>query len=162
MKKIAVLCGGLLLAANAFADYGYYGYSSHDDEMSGFAIFTLIVMIVYIVISIIVLVRWWKMTSNVDQIREQLTHPDHSLTYLVAIGEKEEAQRRAVKMLVDKLYDIYMSSYMQSKADVMDKEIMKLLPSFKRLGLAMPEYVSKGEIFIDYMNGLTGGSVSYK
>ena len=85
MKKLAVLVCTLIPAISAFA-YGSYGYSSHDDEMSGFAIFTLIVMIAYIIISIVILVRWWKMTTNVEQIRQHITHANPKLTYLVAIG----------------------------------------------------------------------------
>ena len=86
MKKLAVLVCALIPAISAFA-YGSYGYSSHDDEMSGFAIFTLIVMIAYIILSIVILVRWWNMTTNVEQIRQHITHGNPKLTYLVAIGE---------------------------------------------------------------------------
>lgn len=162
MKKFLVLCCALLSATSAFAYYGDYGYSSSSDEMSGFAIFTLIVMIVYIILSIIILVRWWKMTVNVEQIRQHITHANPKLTYLVAIGETEQAQKAALTMLVDLLYPIYSDPYNYSKADAMNKEIQARLPRIQKLGLSVPEYVTTGERFIDYINGLTDGKVPYK
>lgn len=162
MKKIVILCCALLSAISAFAYYGDYGYSSHDDEMSDFAVFTLIVMIAYIILSIVILVRWWKMTTNVEQIRQHITHANPKLTYLVAIGEKEQAQKAALTMLVDILYPIYSDPYNYSKAEAMNKEIEARLPKIHRLGLSVPEYVTTGEKFIDYINELTGGKVPYK
>lgn len=162
MKKIAILCCALLSAISAFAYYGDYGYSRHDDEMSGFAIFTLIVMIAYIILSIVILIRWWKMTTNVEQIRQHLTHANPKLTYLVAIGEKEQAEKAALTMLVDILYPIYSDPYNYSKAEAMNKEIQTRLPKMIKLGLSVPDYVTTGEKFIDYINELTDGKVPYK
>lgn len=162
MKKVAILCCALLSAISAFAYYGDHGYSRHDDEMSGFAIFTVIVMIVYIILSIVILVRWWKMTTNVEQIRQHLTHANPKLTYLVAIGEKEQAEKAALIMLVDILYPIYSDLYNNSKADAMNKEIQTLLPKIQKLGLSVPDYVTSGEKFIDYINELTDGEIPYK
>lgn len=162
MKKIAILSCALLSAISAFAYYGDYGYSSRSDEMSGFAVFTLIVMIAYIILSIIVLARWWKMTSNVEQIRQHITPANPKLTYLVAIGEKEQAQKAALKMLVDVLYPIYTDTYNHLKADTMNKEIRRRLPKIQKLGLSVPDYVTTGEKFIDYINGLTDSAVAYK
>lgn len=162
MKKFTVLCCALLSAVSAFAYYGDYGYSSRDDEMSGFTIFTLIVMIVYISLSFVILIRWWKMTTNVEQIRQHITHANPKLTYLVAIGEKEQAQKAALTMLVDLLYPIYSDPYNYSKADAINKEIQARLPKIQKLGLSVPDYVTSGEKFIDYINGLTDGKVPYK
>lgn len=158
MKKFAVLCAALLTAGSAFA-YGSYGY--HDDEMSGFAIFTLLVMIAYIILSIIILIRWWKMTTNVEVIRQHLTHANPKLTYLVAIGEKEQAKKAALTMLVDLLYPIYSDPYNYSKAEDMNKAIATRLPKIQKLGLEVPDYVTSGEKFIDYINSLTDGTVPY-
>lgn len=154
----------MLSSVRAFAYYDDFGYSSHSDEMSDFAIFTLIVMITYIIISIVILIRWWKMTTNVEQIRQHITHANPKLTYLVAIGEKEQAQKAALTMLVNKLYPIYFAdgNFNPAKAESMDKEIAATLPKIQKLGLAVPEYVTSGEKFIDYINGLTGGNVPYK
>lgn len=44
----------------------------------------------------------------------------------------------------------------------MNKEIAPLLPKIKKLGLEVPEYVTSGEKFIDYMNNLTDNTVPYK
>lgn len=162
MKKFAVLVCALIPAFSAFAYYGDYGYSSHSDEMSGFAIFTLIVMIAYIILSIVILIRWWKMTTNVEEIRQHLTHANPKLTYLVAIGEKEQAQKAALTMLVDLLYPIYSDPYQYSKAEEMNKIISARLPKMQKLGLSVPDYVTTGEKFIDYINGLTDGKVVYK
>lgn len=164
MKRIAILCCAILPAIRALAYYDDYGYSSHSDEMSSFAIFTLLVMIAYIILSIIILIRWWKMTTNVEQIRQHITHANPKLTYLVAIGEKEQAQKAALTMIVNKLYPIYFAdgNLNPNKAESMDKEIATMLPKIQKLGLEVPEYVTSGEKFIDYINGLTGGNVPYK
>lgn len=159
MKKFAILVCALFPAVSAFA-YGDYGYSSHGDEMSGFAIFTLIVMVVYIILSIIVLVRWWNMTSNIKDIKTHLTH-NYSLTYLVAIGELEQANKVALTMLVDRLMPIYFDQLDYNKVDTMNKYITTTLPKMEKLGLTLPDYVKSGEKFIDYINGLTGNKVSY-
>ncbi len=161
MKKIAILSCALLSANSAFAYYGDYGYSRYDDGVSGFTIFTIIVMITYFILSIVVLARWWKMTTNVDQIRQHLTHANPKLTYLVAIGEKEQAEKAALTMLVDILYPIYCDPHVYSKAESMNKEIRKRLPKMKKLGLSVPDYVTTGEKFIDYINELTDGNVPY-
>ncbi len=133
-----------------------------NNELSGFAIFTIVVMMVYIVLSIIVLVRWWKMTADVEQIRQHITHANPKLTYLIAIGEKEQARKAALTMLVDVLYPIYLDAYNYSKAETMDKAIEARLPKIRRLGIDVPDYVTSGEKFIDYINGLSGGKVPYK
>lgn len=160
MKKLTVLVCALIPTLSAFA-YGDYGYSSHSDEMSGFGIFTLIVMIAYIILSIVILIRWWKMTTNVEEIRQHLTPANPKLTYLIAIGEKEQAQKAALKMLVDILYPLYNDVYQYNKAEAMNKAIASILPKITKLGLSIPEYVTSGERFIDYINGLTGGKVPY-
>lgn len=161
MKKFLIVVSALVPAMRSFAYYGDYGYSRHEDEMSGFAIFTLIVMIAYIILSIIILVRWWKMTTNVEKIRQHITHANPKLTYLVAIGETELAQKAALTMLVDILYPIYSDQYNYSKAEAMNKEISARLPKIAKLGLSVPDYVTSGEKFIDYINGLTDNTVPY-
>lgn len=162
MKRITALCCALFAAVSVFAYYGDYDYSSRADEMSGFAIFTLIVMIAYIILSIVILIRWWKMTTNVEQIRQHITHANPKLTYLVAIGEKEQAQKAALTMLVDVLYPIYSDQFNYSKAEAMNKEIQTRLPKIQKLGLTVPDYVTSGEKFIDYINELTDSKVPYK
>lgn len=157
-----MLVCALIPALSAFAYYGDYGYSTHDDEVSGFAIFTLIVMIAYIILSIVILKHWWKMTTDVKQIRQHTTHTNPKLTYLVAIGEKEQAQKAALKMLVDILYPIYSDPYNYSKAEAMNKALASRLPKIQKLGLTVPDYVTCGERFIGYINELTGGKVLYK
>ena len=161
MKKLAVLCCALLSSVSAFA-YGEYGITIHKNEMSGFEIFTLIVMIAYIILSIVILVRWWKMKTNVKEIRQHITHANPKLTYLVAIGEKEQAQKAALTMLVDILYPIYFDDFNYSKAEAMNKELQTLLPKIQKLGLSVPDYVTSGEKFIDYLNELTGRTIPYK
>lgn len=150
-------------AMSAFAYYGSYGYSSHDSEMPGFAIFSLIVMIAYILLSIIVLIRWWNMTTHVKDIKEYLTH-SHSnpkLTYLVAIGEIKQANKAALVMLVDKLMPTYYDNFDHNKADTINVYITAYLDKMERLGLTLPEYIKSGEKFIDYMNSITGNNIQY-
>lgn len=159
MKKIALLVCALLPALSAFA---YYDGGYDSDEMSGFEIFILIAVIGEIILSIIILMRWWEMTKDVKIIRQQITQPNPKLTYLVAVGEKEQAQKAALTMLVDILYPIYTDQFEYSKAEMMNKSIAPLLPKIKSLGLSVPDYVTSGEKFIDYINGLTDGKVQYK
>ena len=164
MKKFAVLTCICFSAINAFAYYGDdYGYSSHSNEMSSFAIFTLIVMIAYIIISFIVLTRWWKMTTAINEIKEHLDHssPHPKLTYLVATGDIEAANKRALVMLVDELMSIYYDKTTLDKANCMNSYITSLLPKIEKLGLILPEYVKTGEAFINYINSLTGNNVQY-
>lgn len=161
MKKPTVLVCTLLSTMSAFAYYGDYGYSRHSDEMSGFETFTLIVMIAYVILSIVVLVRWWNMTKNIEEIRQHITHANPKLTYLVTIGEKEQAEKAALTTLVDSLFPIYQNPYENNKASEMNKIIKPYLPKIKKLGLSLPEYVTSGEKFIDYINGLTDGKVQY-
>ena len=67
------------------------------------------------------------MTNNVEQILQHLTHANPKLTYLVAIGETEQAQKAALTMLVEKMYSIYYNQYVYSKAEEMNKEIAILI-----------------------------------
>lgn len=152
-----IVCA-LVSAISAFA---YYGDSSHSNGMSGFTIFTLMVMIAYIILSIFMLIRWWDMTKNVEEIRQRLTPDKPKLTYLVAIGEKEQAQKAAIAMLVDLLYPIYLDPYENTKAEAMNRVIEELLPKMQMLGLTLPDYVTTGEKFIDYINKITDGKVPY-
>ena len=102
------------------------------------------------------------MTYDVKLIRQHLINPNPKLTYLVATGQIEQAQKAALKMLVDKMYPIYFDSNNYDKAESMNKELAKILPQIKRLGLDIPDYATSGEKFIDYMNGITGRHVRYK
>lgn len=158
MKKIVMIVCALVSAISAFA---YYGDSSHSNGMSGFTIFTLMVMIAYIILSIFMLIRWWDMTKNVEEIRQRLTPDKPKLTYLVAIGEKEQAQKAAIAMLVDLLYPIYLDPYENTKAEAMNRVIEELLPKMQMLGLTLLDYVTTGEKFIDYINKITDGKVPY-
>ena len=44
----------------------------------------------------------------------------------------------------------------------MNKEIQTRLPKIQKLGLTVPDYVTSGEKFIDYINELTDSKVPYK
>lgn len=160
MKKLVSLA---VLVGMPLAVFAYSDYQSHQSSggMSGWEIFTLIVMIAYIILSVVVLMKWWKMTENVEQIREHLTSEDPKLVYLISIGESERARKAALKMLIDRIYPIYWdSSYEPStKAPLMDEQISDLLPRIERFGIEVPDYAKSGERFIDYMNQLTGSNV---
>ena len=158
MKKAALLIAALIIpASSAFA----YRYSYHDDGMSGAAVISLHLGIAFMVLGIIILVKFFKMASDVSQIRQRLDNTGNSakLTYLVAIGEKEQAQKAAVKILVDKLYPIYFDQIIQDKAEAMNEAISTLIPKMRRLGLELPDHVLSGEKFIDYLNRVTGNNV---
>jgi hypothetical protein len=159
MKKLAVLVCALIPALSAFATNNGHGILCYADETPGFIIF---LMIVYIILSIVVLVRWWKMTTNVEDIRQKIIPNKPDLAYLIAIGEKEQAQKAALTNIVDMLYNIYIASYATSKAVAMNRFLESNLPQMVKLGLTLPDYVTSGEKFIDYMNELTGNKVPYE
>lgn len=129
--------------------------------MESFYKILLAISIVEFILCIIILVRWWKMTTNIKIIREHLRREKTNLTYLVAIGEHEQAQKDALKMLVDVLWPIYCDEYNVAKASSMNNQINKLLPKILQLGLTVPDYVTTGEKFIDHMNKLIGAKVPY-
>lgn len=162
MKKFSMLSVALLSAVSAFAQYDSYEYSgAHDGGSSGFGVFVTIVMVVYIIVSVVVLVRWWKMTKNVKEICQHVTNDNHNLTYLVAIGEKAQAEKAATKMLVDIMLPIYQATSCENRAHTMNTKIKALLSQILIMRLEVPDYVKSGEKFIDYLNSLTGAHVSY-
>ena len=97
------------------------------------------------------------MTTHIKEIKEHLTnkHSNPKLTYLVAIGEIEQANKAALIMLVDKLMQIRDDEYCHMKAETMNKYLAGLLPRMEKLGLTLPDYVKSGEKFIDYINKIT-------
>lgn len=158
MKKTALLIAALVPSSSAFA----YGYSYHDDGMAAFSVIMLLFGIAYMVLIIAIIVKFFKIASDVAQIRQH--HDNKSsrntkLTYLVAIGEKERAQKEAVRILVDILYPIYFDQSNEAKAETMNESIGPLIPKMKRLGLELPDYVLSGERFITYLNRITGNNV---
>lgn len=163
MKKTILLVLAFISAVHVFAQYGDYGYADHSDDMSAFNIFFLIVCIAYIIVSIVILIRWWIMTKDIKQLREYIVQDRPKLTYLLALGEKDKAQKAALKMLVDVLYPIYISyGSTNTKVENMNKEIQKRLPRILRLGLSVPDYVTTGEKFIAFMNDMTGNKQGLK
>lgn len=103
------------------------------------------------------------MTNDIKAIKEHLTHSSSSankLTYLVAIGEIEQANKTALAMIVEKLMSLYYE-YDYYRADKMNEYLSSILPSIQKLGITLPDYVMTGEQFIDYMNNLTGNNVPY-
>lgn len=154
MKKTIILTGALLSFNSAFA------YSGSSYEIPGVILF---IMVVYIIVSIIIFVRWWNMTSHIKEIKEHLTHnhANPKLTYLVAIGEIEQANKAALVMLVDNLMKIRDDEYCYTKAETMNKYLAGLLPKMEKLGLTLPDYVKSGEKFIDYINKITTTHTPY-
>lgn len=166
MKKILVAVCALLCATPAFAYYDDFDLTHHGD-LTAFGVFVIILGITYIVLSIVVLVRWWKMTKNIELIKSQLTYEKSTPEYLILVDEKEKARKAVLTDLVDDLYAVYEYNFMNSplyynKAEEMDKIIQDKQPEIDRMGLTMPDYVTSGEKFIDYVNALTGTEVKYK
>lgn len=159
MKKFVLTFCALIPAFSAFA----YGYRY--DSMSGVEIFTLVVMIAYIFLSIVVLLRWWKMTTNIQEIKEHLKvnhEKSKSPSYLIAIGEREKADKAALVKVVDKLLSIYYDNNNFVKLYSMNSYLEDILPRIENIGIHLPEYVTSGEKFIDYMNKLTGNNIEYE
>ncbi len=159
MKKFCVILCAVLPALNAFA---YYDDSDAVAAATTASALAIIIWVVLLVIYIILLVRWWQMTSDVKQIRQQLANENPKLTYMVAIGDMEQAQKAALKSVVDLLLPIYESTYISEKALSMNQILQSRLPRIQQLGITLPDYVTSGEKFIDYLNALTGNNVTYQ
>ena len=159
MKKFVLTFCALIPALSAFA----YGFQA--DNMSGVEIFILVIMITYIVLSIVVLLRWWKMTTEIQEIKEHITlnhEKSKSPSYLIAIGEREKADKAALVKVVDKLLSIYYDNDIFVKHHSMNSYLEDILPKIKNMGIHLPEYVTSGEKFIDYMNNLTSNNIEYE
>lgn len=126
--------------------------------MSELIIFLVVVL--FIAFDIVLLVRWWRMTADVKRIREHLTLSDSKpkLTYLVAIGEQEKADKAALAMIVDYMMPIYYDRYNYGKIDAMNEYLANVLPKIDRLGITLPDYVRSGEAFVRYLNDKTGNN----
>lgn len=152
----------MLAALSASAYYDDYGYSSHS-ELSGFELYILLLSIAGLILSIVILIRWFKMTADVKEIKETITlsNTKPKLTYLIAIGEREKADKSALIMMVDRLTPMYNNEYNYERAASMNRYIASVMPRLEKLGINLPDYVKSGEKFIDFMNGLTGKDVPY-
>lgn len=150
MRKLVLLLA-MIPAVNAFA-YNDYG----DDGIMALGGFTLFLALVSLAVSIIVLVRWWKMTNHVKGIYSEVTLHCNDLTYLLAIGEREKAEKAALVMIVDRIYPVAKSADMKpsAKVRIMDQQIAFILPKLQRMGLRLPDYVTSGQKFYDFVMAL--------
>lgn len=157
-KTFVLLCMTLGLPLTAFAYYGrgYYGREYETDSLQPVYIFLLVV---YIIVSIIFIVRWWMMTSDIKEIRKTVVPHSKSLVYLINIGEKELAEKEALKQVVDSLNELYYNYTVPGP--YMDKMIQENNAKLERLNISLPDYVSSGAKFIEHMNALTGRNTPY-
>ena len=161
-KHILFLLASLVsLGAYAYPDYPYTYGSSNSDQMSGFDIFIIVVASVYIILSIIVLVRWWKLTKHVAEIKDSINKRDDILAVLASDG-KEEAQRVGIRNLMKDLLSIYNNYDIHNrlKAQEMKPIFSKYSKLFNKLGFNVPDYLRTVSNFITYMNDLTGNDVN--
>lgn len=159
MKRLTILATALIPAITMFAYYGDYGYSSRHDEMSGFAIF---LWIVAFICSVILLIRWWKMTADIKAIKQKLTTPgDEKISYLLALGEMEHAEKLVLTRLIDVMYPIYAEGIRNNRkkeftAREIDNSIQPFIRGYSHLKVNIPEYARSGQAFIEYMDEVTG------
>lgn len=163
MKKITLIICGVLYSLNALAWRGEYAVNvTRDDRITALEKFYLFLTIICIILGIIAWIKLYRMFDDIKKIKEQVTTSDPKVTYLIAIGEIEQAKKATLKMLVDSLYLVYHDYNNPNKAQTMNMIIAERLPKIQRLGLQVPDYVTSGEKFIDYINLLTGNNVQYK
>lgn len=118
--------------------------------------------IIQFVIFIILLIKWWKMANAVIAIKSQLervstdSKDNPRLTYLLAIGDKERAEREAAIMIVDKLMPIYYSKLSDSKEIEMDNYLRTVLPKLNNMGIILPDRFCSGRKFITFLDDITG------
>lgn len=168
MKKVFIVIGILGIATTGFAQFFNYPQGTHyvqvhDIIMSGFERFTIAVEIALVVCAIIIAKKIKVISKKLEEkfVENESEPHKRTLTYLVAIGDVNAANKEALKRLVDALYPLYYSSSVSNKEEAMDKLIENNLPRMEKLGLNLPHYVHSGKNFIDYMNSLTGNSVKY-
>lgn len=142
MRKLFVLVCVLTSALSAFAFMG-------SGAMVGFMLIPLFLVLALFVLCIVMIVKFFEMAKNIKLISEHVVKVNPRLTYLLAIGEEEQAHKAAVKMLVDKLYPIYQNKYVLNKAQEMNKAIGSTLDKIRILGIALPDHVTSGEKFIN-------------
>lgn len=159
MKKLLLLTA--LLSIPAISAFGYY--ESDFGSVSYLATLSVVITVIFGIISILAIIRFFEMSSDVKAIKQQITTPQsrEKLTYLVAIGELKKADKEALKMLVDELMPIYYNENDYNKANSMNGLLVTVLPKMERLGITLPDYVKSGEKFIDYLNEKTGNDIAY-
>lgn len=126
-----------------------------------------IILLSSAVLNIILFFKIWGMTNDVAAIKSNLT-PEakrHTLTKLVALGEKAKAEAVAKQIIYDELSDLYFggeayNGTAEKNVKTFDAKLSKILPKIQRLGLEIPKHLSSGKEFIAYMNSLTGDNVS--
>lgn len=158
MKKLLIVPMGLL-SLNAFADYyPCIGYISYRDDWSGFEIFILIASIVFFIISIIVLFRWWSMTSDIKKIRNYLQPGEDDIIAIYCSEGKEAAQKAGIKSLVTELMEIYDSPryHPDERYNYMAPIFSRYATLFNKLGLVVPPYLKTVSLFIKRLNEITG------
>lgn len=126
----------------------------------------ILIGIAVVAFDIYVITKWFRLTNNIEAIRQHLTpeapnERENKITYLIALGEKEMAEKKTIKRLVDIMYEIYFDGYIGNKAEEMNKKIEHTLSLVKRFNLQVPDYVTSGEKFIDYLNSISGNNVRY-
>lgn len=161
MKKILLSAAAISAAFSASA-------SSYDDVpfiFSGmFTFFSIAIPIAFIVLLISIAAKVDNISKKVDLLASPVPVPKpnqaQKLSYLVGLGEQEEAQKLAERLTFDFLYNIYFgTSYSVSKREWIDQYLAEKLPKYERLGITLPERLRSGAAFIEYMNNLTGGKV---
>lgn len=129
-----------------------------------FTFLSCMVSIVLTILFIVMAVKVVNISNKVDQLASPVPAPPADkapkLSYLVGLGEKEKAQKLAERLTFDYLYNTYFG-YFNNKCKVMDEYLTDKLPKYERIGIVLPERMRSGAAFIDYMNGLTGGKISY-
>lgn len=146
--------------------FAYYG-SSYEYERNSYSGVYLFVLVVYITICVIFIARWWMMTIDIKEIRKTVAPPSKDLLFLINIGEKELAEKVALKERVSLLSKIYEQSSVpgnsmyEAPGPKMDEIIQEKRSTYERLNITLPDYVSSGAKFIDHMNALTGRNIAY-
>lgn len=163
MKKLMILIAFMgTVTATAMGkiyldDYGYSRAMEKQMETADhISTFFLIVGIAYIVLSVIVLVRWWKMTKVVNKIYEITEQNDYSIFYLASTGRMDEARDKGIKELYDALVKVYFDEQVWGKEKEMDKEIALRLPTLTKIGIEVPDFMTSGEKFVNHFRELTG------
>ena len=125
--------------------------------MTDFVEFLTVVICIYIILSIVILVKWWKMTNDVKEIKRKINDRDNFIAIL-AIEGKDAAEKAAIKLLIDKLLAVYFDEGTPNhyKFTEMNKIFSKYSGLFDKLNFNVPPYLRTVKDFITYMNDLTG------
>lgn len=111
---------------------------------------SIIAAIISLSISIVILVRWWRMTKDIQDIKNTIAKvtPKNKVPILYLLGKHDAAREIAIENLVIKLLEMR-GGYTEVKIDETINNYRKYL---KQFDITLPEELSSAAKFIEFSN----------